>query len=120
LLSDPLSITYDGSAKSLPRVSSGPNSTVYRTSDGVFEIRISNAPGRGSDSLVRISFSRVTPDPTPSDAFDPYRTIRNSFELCFSFDISRYEASTVLPLLRTALLAFVDTTLQGRLIAGEK
>jgi len=67
-----------------------------------------------------ITLSRVLPDPTSSNVFDDYRTIRNSVTLSFGFDPTRAEASVDIPLLRTALLAYVDTTLQGRIIAGEK
>lgn len=116
-----MSVTYNSVAKSLPRVSAGPSGTVYRTADGEFEVKISDLPKQRDGSMGReISLSRVLPDPTPSNAFDDYRVIRNSFKLSYRFDTSRAEASVDIPLLRTALLALVDTTLQGRIISGEK
>lgn len=121
MLSDPLSITYDGVARTLARVSVTSERTVYKSADGQFEISISKMPSRSADTTrVIIAFTRVTPDSTPADRFDPYRDIVNSVELGFEVDVTRHEATTVIPLLRSALLAFVDTTLQGRLIAGEK
>lgn len=122
MLTDPLSVTYDGSAKSLPRVSANSTRTVYRTGDGEFEVTISGSPsGRTGSSVVSISLARKIPDPTPSNVFDDYRAIRNEFTLSYSFDSNtRAEASVDIPRLRTALLNFVDSTLQGRLIAGEK
>jgi hypothetical protein len=121
MLTDPLAVTYDGSAKTLPRISAGPNRTVYRTADGEFEVTISGSPLRGAgQNVVTISMARRLPDPTPGDVFDDYRAIRNEFSLSYSFDFTRAETSVDIPKLRTALLAFVDSTLQDRLIGGEK
>jgi hypothetical protein len=121
MFSDPLAVTYNSSAKSLPRVSAGPSGTVYRTADGEFEVSISNHSVARDGSQVSIQLARRLPDPTPSNVFDDYRSIKNSFTLSYGFDLlTKAEASVDIPLLRSALLSFVDTTLQGRLIAGEK
>lgn len=122
MLSEPLSITYNSVAKSLARVSTSATRSRFRTSDGEFECSIRNYPVEpGNDTLyVGVILSRIAPDPTPSDVFDPYRNIRNSVELRFGVDTTRYEASTVIPLLRTALNSFLDTTMTNRIIAGEK
>jgi len=121
MLSDPLAVTYDGSAKSLPRVSANSTRTVYRTADGEFQVVITGTPsGTTGQNSASITLSRVLPDPTPSNAFDAYRIIKNEFTLSYSFDSTRAEASVDIPKLRTALLAFVDSTLQGRIISGEK
>lgn len=105
----------------MPRVGAGRNGHVYRTSDGEFEIRISDTPKGRDGSLGRfIKLSRVLPDPTPGNSFDDYRFIRNSFGIAYEFDTSRAELSVDIPLLRTALLSFVDATMQNRLINGEK
>jgi hypothetical protein len=116
-----MAITYDGNSKSLPRVSGGPTGTVYRSADGEFEMRISDTAKQRDGTVGRqVTFSRVLPDPTPSNSFDDYRVIRNAFGIFYSFDSTRAETSVDIPKLRTALLAFVDSTLQGRIIAGEK
>jgi len=67
-----------------------------------------------------VKISRITPDPTPSDVFDPYRSVVNSVELRFGRDVSRHEADTVLPLLRSALDSFATGTVLTRILAGEK
>lgn len=114
-------MTYDGSAKSLPRISASPNRSVYKTADGEFEVTISgSSPKNAGQSFVSISLARVLPDPTPTNVFDDYRKIRNEFTLSYGFDLTRAESSVDIPRLRTALLAFVDATLQGRIIGGEK
>jgi len=122
VLTDPLSVTYNGSAKSLPRVSLDARGSVYRSADGEFEISISKfLPPRYGISGSGIFLARRLPDPTPSNVFDDYRVIYNTFGITYGFDTNtRAEASVDLPRLRTALLSFVDSTLEGRLVAGEK
>jgi len=121
MLNDPLSVTYDGSAKSLPRISGGKRGSVYRTADGEFQVGIRNIATPWGGHLGRsIELIRRLPDPTPSDVFDNYREVRNGFAITYFFDSTRAESSVDIPRLRTALLGLVDTTLQGRIIAGEK
>jgi hypothetical protein len=121
MLTDPLSVTYNGSAKSLPRVGMTKDASRYRTADGEFEVFIaSNSPGKSGKRLVSVRLARTIPDPTPSNSFDDYREIVNSFAIYYGFDVTRDEASVDLPRLRTALLNWVDSTLEGRLISGEK
>lgn len=121
MFTDPFSVTYNGSAKSLPRVSVRGNASNYRTADSEFEVSISNSRNkRDGRAFVQFELIRTLPDPTPGDAFDAFRTIRNSFGVVYGFDPStRAQASVDLPLLRTAVLAVVDSTLMSRLIGGE-
>jgi hypothetical protein len=120
MLSDPLAVTYNSVSVNLPRVSAATNRTVYRTADGEFVVSITKTPsGRTGQEFRSISLGRVLPDPTPSNSFDDYRVIKNEFTLSYGFDSTRAETSVDIPRLRTALLALVDSTLQGRLIAGE-
>lgn len=122
MLTDPMSVTYNGSAKSLVRVYTDASLSKYRTADGEFEVVVSNDNVTNSDGerTISIELSRWLPDPTPADVFDPYRRIRNTFGISYRVDVTQASTSVDLPLLRTALLAFVDSTLQGRLLAGEK
>jgi len=122
VLTDPLTVTYDGNAKSLPRVFLDSRGSIYRSADGEFEISISKfLPPRYGVGGAGIFLARRIPDPTPSNVFDNYREIWNTFGVTYGFDANtRANASVDLPLLRTALLSFVDATLQGRLIGGEK
>lgn len=121
MLSDPLTITYDGASKSLARQSYAANASRFASSDGQFVIEITSYPKKRQEvDRVGVRLTRKAPDPTPSDAFDPYRDVRNSVELCFETDISRFEASSVIPLLRSALNSFVDSAMLNRVIGGEK
>jgi hypothetical protein len=121
VLSDPLAVTYNGSAKSLPRTSANSYRTVYRTADGEFEVQISNSPTSGNGLITRsIELSRILPDPTPSNVFDDFRRIANVFGLSYRFEPHRPETSVDLPRLRTALLALCDSSFEARIVGGEK
>lgn len=121
MFTDPLSVTYNGSAKSLPRTRQDRTGTVYKTADGEFEVYINQNPPNEKTGIMTssIKLARRIPDPTPSDPFDPWREERNAFGISYQYDVTRNQASTDHPLLRTALLALVDSTFYGRLIAGE-
>lgn len=122
VLTDPVSVTYDGNAKSLPRVSSGRKGTIYKTGDDEFTMSIvdlSTTPGGfGGCEIV---LARRIPDPTPANVFDDYRWLTNRFGYVISFDPkTRAEASDNLPKLRSALNSFVDSAMLNRLVAGER
>lgn len=123
MLTDPLSVTYDGVVKSLARVGVGPIDSSYATSDGEFEISISNSPGvnpKGTAGRrIEVILTRFPPDST-DPAFSQARFPSNSVGLVYWIDSSRSFTTADVPLLRAALLALVDTTLQGRLISNEK
>lgn len=121
MLSDPISFTINGSSKTFPRVSVDGNTSVYRTSDGEYEVIIHTFPMVDGKTNCSVTLNHLLPDSTPSDPFDPWRPIVNSFGLTYSFDTNtRANVGTDIPILRTALLAFIDSTLQGRVINGEK
>ena len=105
----------------MPRVSASRNGTIYRTSDGEFEAKVSNIamPGNGGAG-VQILFTRRLPDPTPTNVFDDYRFLNNTFGYVLGFDPTKGEASVDIPRLRTALDSFATSTVINRLIAGEK
>lgn len=118
MLSEPLSVTYDGNAKSLTRTNfgsdAGPSTFVSPT--GEFRISIRETPVK--DAIrVEITLERVEVD---TDPLNGYQYVPNRFGLVYEFNNSMYNTATDIPKLRTALLAFVDSTLQGRLISGEK
>jgi len=121
VFSDPLSVTYNSTAVSLPRVAGPAGRSTYKSANNELEVIISNSSSpKAGRHFVNIELARVLPDPTPTDVFDDYRMIRNSFGFSYGFDLTRAEASVDIPRLRTALLALVDTTFQGRLLVGER
>jgi hypothetical protein len=120
VFSDPFSVTYNSASLSLPRVEVGKR-TSYRTADGEFVVYISNSPLPSAGNEYRtISLVRSIPDPVADDAFTGERPIVNAFGIYYAFDTSQYQTSVDIPRLRTALLAVVDSTFQGRLLTGEK
>jgi len=120
VFTDPFTVTYNGTAYSLPRTGTGKQESFYRTADGTLALNVRNSTGRDGSRLAVIELLRRVPDPTPTDVFDPYREIINGFSIGIRTDAILASASSDIPLLRTALLATVDSTLQGRLIGGEK
>jgi len=123
MFSDPLSVTYNSVAKSLPRLSSDINASSYGTSDGEFVLTIGST-NRISDKgqqLLRkeVLLSRNVVDST-DPAFTQLRFPVNSVGIIYETDVLRIESSVDVPLLRAALLALIDSTLQGRILAGEK
>lgn len=130
MLSDPLGFTYNGVAKSLPRasgvfpgVAKKLGNSLYATSGGEFKVQTSYSQtgGKAGSQLhhAEIAMMRTVPD-TDSDPFNNSDLqLANYVGLFFGANFLRYETAVDIPLLRTALLSLVDTTLQGRLIAGE-
>lgn len=126
MLSDPLAITYNSVGKnlavasgSLPGVKKVIATRAYRDSTGEFEAftSCSQLPGNMNRSMIMLSRVQLDSDSDPFNAGSWYYP--NRVGLVFDTSETRTNTSVDVPLLRTALLALVDTTLQGRLIAGE-
>jgi hypothetical protein len=124
VFTDPLAVTYDSIALSLPRVGAGKKGTMYRTADALYSLRFSEnelqSKAKQGQRLISVELNRTLPDPTPSNVFDDYRTIRNGFGCFYITDASRAEMTDNIPKLRTALLAFLTPAIEARVLAGEK
>jgi hypothetical protein len=118
MLSDPLSVTYGGASKSLPRVTMGEGYTSYRTSDREFEIKISHSQTAAGNKRHSIKLSRIMPDPTPLDVFDAYREVVNSCEFTWEVDANGKDSSAVAEC-QNALSSLVDSSFRTRLLGGE-
>lgn len=124
MLTDPLVVTYNSVAKTLPRgagVYPGPvrsmQSTFYGTADQEFGLRVQQHELRDG-FRTEILLGRRDIDP----ASNPYmgrQLAFNRFGLVYEVNTLYQDTAVDVPRLRTALLALVDSTLQGRLIAGE-
>lgn len=126
MLSDPLSVTYNSVAKSLPAVGAATPATkkldesrCYRTADGEFEVRTLKYTDSVGMTRFEISLSRATPDSDTDPFNDSWHYLPNSFGLVYEVNDVRFATSVDIPLLRTALLALVDSTLQSRILGGE-
>lgn len=124
MLSDPLSVTYNSVAKSLPRGAGsfpGPsrisNHSMYATTDREFELQIQQSILRnGFRSEILLARNDVD---AASNPYPGMGLTVNRFGLVYEVNTLHLETNTDIPLLRTALLALVDSTLQGRLLGGE-
>jgi len=124
MLSDPTTITYNSISKTLPRTSGASLGTprkvaeaLYGTADGEFMLRIAQHAHRNGSRRAEIRLSRMQHETDSGTAFDGMYT--NAFGLILETNAYSTGASVDIPLLRTSLLAFVDSTLQSRILAGE-
>jgi hypothetical protein len=126
VLSDPAVLTYNSVSKSLARGSGeipGPSkridSSYYATSDGEFSLGITQSALRGGGLKSEISFGRQDSDAS-SNPYSGFPIAVNRFGLVYEVNPLHENTAVDIPLLRTALLAYVDSTLQGRLLGGER
>lgn len=62
-LNDPTTLTVSTVAKTLNRISTGENKSVYRNDDGTIELVVSHAYNKRTRSVVRVDFSKTGADP---------------------------------------------------------
>lgn len=127
MFSDPLTVTYNGSSKSLARVGTSvlsPGKTVssshYSTADEEFSLYIRET-WKAAEMMRRFE---VTLGRTQLDVDGPfvgaYSAFPNRFGFIYEANSLRYATSTDIPLLKTALTSLVDAAFQGRILGGEK
>lgn len=124
MLSDPLSVTVDGSARSLPRVGalSGPVPKVtarntYRTADSAYAVSTTQYAHRDGSRRAEIILRKTVLDTDVGTTYEGYYS--SGFGLTIEMAPYGLTSAVEIANLRTALLTFVDSTLQGRLITGE-
>jgi hypothetical protein len=69
---DPQSVTINSVAQSLPRVSSGTNSGVFRKDDATVEMTVSHTYGKRSRRALRVTHRKVSTDPLIPTVNAPY------------------------------------------------
>jgi len=62
-LADPQSVTVGGSAASLPRISTGVNSSTYNKADSTVQLTVSHQYGKRNRRTARITVTKITTDP---------------------------------------------------------
>jgi len=60
---DPQTATINAVAQTLPRVSTGPLSSVYQKDDGTVKLTLSHQFGKRKRSFVRLDFQKIAVDP---------------------------------------------------------
>lgn len=74
--SDPLSITIDGQAISLPRTGYGANSGAFTSSDTQHSVSVSHAYGKRQRRLIKLTSSKIVADPlVPSQNSRPSMSV---------------------------------------------
>jgi len=126
MLPDPLSVTYNSVAKTLPRahalragVRKRVGSSTYVTADQEFSAFITQELLADGSSRAEILFGRSAPDPDGNPFTDSYQALPNRFGLVYETNKFRYATATDIPLLRSSLTSLVNTALELRLIGGE-
>lgn len=66
MLSDPQSVTINGTAISMPRISVGNLNTKYSSADGGTQLRVSHTVTNRERSMVRLDLSKIGADPLQS------------------------------------------------------
>jgi hypothetical protein len=63
MYTDPQSVTINAVANSLPRTSSGVNSGAFQKDDTTVKLEISHQYGKRNRRLVKLTHSKIAPDP---------------------------------------------------------
>ena len=123
MFSDPLSVTYNSVSKSLVRLSSlarknskGGYGTRYATADGELTLVVAHTVNEYDNRCVEVRLTRTALSSAPITGQPGM--VSNSFGITIEFDEFNQNASDV-ALLRTAVLALVDSTFTSKLTAGE-
>jgi hypothetical protein len=121
MLSEPVSLTVNSVAKSLPRTATPKGllltkvaTSHFNTSDGVFALKVERFV---SGPYVRMQVSLQQTDVDDLDGKGNLR--KDTFGVFFDFIPTSDEAVVNIATLRTALLAFLDSTTTSRILGGE-
>lgn len=115
---DPLSITINAVALTLPKVSTQGDDTSYQTSDGLVVVKASHDYGKRNRHLLRIDHSKLTSDP-----FKPADNVKvgMSFYSVFDMPTAGYTATEALQVyqgFKTWFTASSDAVIT-KLLGGE-
>jgi hypothetical protein len=95
------------------------DTSLFGSSDGEFQMFMSEAELGGNMRRFEVLLERTQQDPD-GPFTGSYFSLPNRFGFVYEINPFRYNTSTDIPLLRTALNTLVDSTFQGRILGGEK
>lgn len=110
MLSDPISMSIEGSVRTLNRVNTVDGAT-YRSADGVYELRIMQSRDNYLARLVK-----YYPDTNFADGFQP--ALQNAVVIGGVRNAVGYQATDI-PGLRTDLSNWFTSAIAARVLAGE-
>lgn len=126
MLTDPLSVTYNGTAVSLPRASGIKPAarrelgrSVYKSGTGEFSVFTTRTLLSDGTTRIEILLERVAQDADSNPFTGDWKKLPNRFGFVYEVNDFAYGTSTDIGLLRSALSSFVNSTIEGRLVAGE-
>lgn len=126
MLSDPLVATYNSVAVNMPRVSlsgrKGPvkqvSSTTYRSATGDMSAYITRHTLAGNITRFEVIFERVQlDDGNPGNGITEF--LPNRYGVVYEVNDLKGNTATDIPLLKSALNAFLNTATESRILAGE-
>jgi len=126
MLPDPLSVTYNSVAKSLPRSSANKagirrrlGTSTFATADQEFSVFSTQDLLSDGGRRAEIILGRTAPDPDGNPFTDSYQALPNRFGFIYEVNRFSYASVTDIPLLRSALTSLVNSALELRILAGE-
>lgn len=81
---DPLAITIDGTAYSLPRIFTQGNKSSYESNDGLVSVTPNHTYGSRNRHTIRLEQSKITPDP-----FIPTQNMESSITVSLLLDVPK-------------------------------
>jgi hypothetical protein len=115
MFSDPQVITVNAVAKSMPRISSEGQKSIYRTSDELFKLTLSHVQsGTRTRSMMRIDQRAIVENPLTSASdydFLAYYGVLDRPEYGFSLTTIEYHVA--------AFNAWLTTATVGKIVGGE-
>jgi hypothetical protein len=117
MFTDPLSVTYNAVATSLPKVDSGNRRGVYESADNTLRLTVSHTNGKRERSEIRLDHKKNAADPLDPTRNRPYdMSVYVVVNRPFNVGYTDAEAQLVYD----ALLAFcTNATNKGKILAQE-
>lgn len=117
MFTDPISVTYNSVATSLPRVSMQGRSAVYESADNALRLTITHSNGKRERSEVRLDHQKTTADPLDPTKNRPYNL---SVYLVVNRPANIGYTDAEAQLVYDALTAFVsNATNRGKILGQE-
>lgn len=127
MLSDPISITFDGNAVSLPRAIGAQRAGIkriisasqYSVANGEFTMIIQHSELGDGMRRAEVLLERTVQDGDSNPFTGDWKRLPNRFGVVFETNNLFYNTDIDIPDLRAALLAFLTDPISDRIMGGE-
>lgn len=114
---DPISITVNGAAKSMPRIEVSGRKAVYQTADGLFTTTITQLSGKNGSRKGIIRFDQKV---NATDPFDAAKVVSKTNGISVMFDIPEFGfTATTVDQQTQGLFGFLATANVTKIFGGE-